>query len=230
MQIDAPSGLIGLWDPSAVSFALTSPGRELVSDLRRHAKDGALFFIDAEDHVSYRIDLLLASTVEEEFVKQLEPRGGSFRLRVPSGSICLGALPASETQSSLTVPAGEYLVVPYTKAEFEPAKYDAEMRQQVGERHWSYRRRIDKIGVIGCVAWVALAAILAIPATRSLWRIAVPLLLLPWLVHFALTKTRRYRQIEQARETIRLSLPDIVLVLRPSTAASELPGGWIMGL
>ncbi len=217
MDIDAPSGVIGLWDEAFVP-------PEQPAFLREAAKEKRLFFVDAGEHVVYRTEVIVDALLPHELASRLEPRLGSFGLYVPSGRLCVNAIP-SKSPTMIDVEPGGYLVTPYGQPEFDGKAFDAEMQRIVGEAEWRHRRRVDDLGAIGCFAWPALTVLLIIPLTRVLWPVLVPLCVLPTLAYWILRRLPRYRAVEAARVAHETSLPHLVFLLRRTEA--DVPGGWV---
>jgi len=230
VEIDAPSGVIGIWDEGEFSPPREPNSRDFITALRRTAQQANVFFIDAEEHIKYRIELIVDTDLPSHLREELEPRFGSFHLRVPTGRIHLAAVPVGQAQVTMSVPAGQYLVTPYARRQFEPRGDEAALQQQVGIPEVRYRNAIDRLGLVGCLGLALLAGVVALPVTRHLWAIATPLLGCPWLVYLLLTKQSRYRRIDENISAREASLPHFALVLRRSAAAAAVPGGWCVGL
>src|SRR5262249_46560477 len=126
-QVDAPSGVIGFWDSASVPPCASGDMRLPAADLRELAKNGELFFIDAEDPVICRIEVVTENELPAAYRDEFEACGGAFRLRLPSGRLRIGSLPPGTNDEEKTVAAGEYLVLPYSRREFEVARYDQKM-------------------------------------------------------------------------------------------------------
>lgn len=226
-QINSASGLIGVWDAS-LPPPMTPEGKEIdVGNLRERATSGNLFFVDAEDEVSYRVQLLVNSEPSPELDEVIEPRG-TFRLQVPSGQICLGELPVKDGYERLPVEAGNYLLRPYTRRIFfDAAKHDLKMMTLVGESEWRYYRRVDKIGAIGCLFILIGLILLAIPFNRQFLLLILWVYSVPYWAYLVLSRLPRYRAVEAIRESYEKQLPHVVLVLQASATAAEIQGGWI---
>src|SRR5688572_15947785 len=95
-EIEAPLGIIGIWDSTLSPPTESEDVRTLVPALRETAKRGDLFFIETEDPVTYRIDVTIGDDVPAGMADEFEPRGGTFRLRVPSGKIQVDSIPSSQ--------------------------------------------------------------------------------------------------------------------------------------
>ena len=227
-EIEAPSGIIGLWDvtltPSSVP---TKEMVRLVTDLRESARKGDLFFLEAEDPVRYRIEVIINNELPSSIADEFEPRGGAFRLRMPSGKMRVASLPPASTGGQIDGSPGEYLVRPYGRRQFDGARYDQAMTKLAGDSDWIFRRRVDNVGAFGCLFLVAGAILLAIPFLRQYWWAILPTFAAPWLTYFLFTKAPRYRRAEKAAASHEQHLPHFVIVLKPSPSATDIPGGWI---
>ena len=230
MKIDAPSGVVGVWDSASYAPPAGEPARGLVAELKRAAEGRNVFFIDAEDPVAYNVEVFVDQEVPPGVAQTCEVRAGSFGLRVPSGRLLLGSIPTSPDAAELTLPAGDYLVTPMARRHFDVQWHDPLMRQLLGESDWRYYKSVMKLGALGGLGWILFAILMAIPATRGLWPIAAPLLILPWLVYFLLIKLPRYRGVQEKQRLHESELPHFALILKKSAAATEVPGGWTPGL
>ena len=230
MTIEAPSGVIGIWDSGSYSPPAGESGRQFLTALKRAAESRDVFFIDAEDAVSYNVEVLVDQEVPPRVAHACEVRAGSFGLRVPSGRLLLGSIPPSVEAAAMTVPPGDYMVTPMPRRHFDVEWHDPLMQELLGQSDWRYYNSVTKLGGFGCLTWVLFAILMALPPTRWLWPVAAPLLVLPWFVYFLLTKLPRYRHVEQQQHLHEAGLPHFALVLRASAAAGDVPGGWTPGL
>ena len=229
VEIDAPFGVIGLWDQKAYTPPAPSASREFIAQLRDSAAEGRLFFIDAEDPVRYRMEVVLDTELPSGFREKFETRSGSFRLDAPNGELGIAAVPVGPV-TQISVPPGSYVVTPYVPKEFDVARHDRDMQQRVGTSNWRFRQQVRALGAWGCASLLLLAVILLIPFTRRSWPISVPLLLFPTGLHFVLSRTSRYRSVEQARVAYETSDPHVILLLGQSPVGAQIPGGWTPGL
>jgi hypothetical protein len=226
-QIEALFGIAGLWDAAAFSPPAESADQDLVSELRSRATAGDLFFLQHEEEMSINIEVFSNGTLPAALAGELEPRGGAFRLRAPSGELLLGSLGAPGERHPIRVPPGDYTVTPYARRAFDPARYDQILSNVVGQSDWRFRSRVNDLGAAGCLFLLLALALVLFPFTRPYWMFSTPLLVTPWVVHLALTELQRYKRAETIREEYERQLPMAVLVLRQSETAASLPGGWL---
>jgi hypothetical protein len=225
-QIKSLSGLIGVWDVS-LAPPMTPEGNELnVADLRERAKKGELFFIDAEDEVSYRIEVMVNAEPPPDLDAAIEPFG-TFRIRIPSGQVCIAGLPQDNSER-LSVGTGDYILRPYTRRVFyDAAKQDEVMRKLVSESELQFERRVNNIGAFGCLLLVIGAVLLAIPFTRQYWFLVLLACAGPYLAYFVISRFPRFKAVEAIRQSYEKQIPDVVFVLQNSPAAADIPGGWV---
>ncbi len=161
--------------------------------------------------------------------KSFEPRGGVFRLRVPSGLAQVNCIPPTKSVMNIDVPAGEYLVRPYARRPFDSALYNQTIRELAGEADWRFHRWVRNIGAFGCLSFVIACILAVIPFTRQFWWAILLFLFSPWLLYFTLIRLPRYKRVEEFGKNYDGQLPHFALVLTASKAAPEIPGGWVGG-
>jgi hypothetical protein len=171
VEIETSSGIIGIWDPSLCQPS-SATGEQLTAELKVRAKAGDIFFVDAEDPVSYRISLHIDEGPPQDVVDAFRVRG-SYRLRVMSGTLRLGPIPAAKSPTEIKIPAGDYVLTALA-AQFDPVRYTLEVKKLIGESDFKYRLVIERYGMLGCLAWVLAAILLAAPGTRVYWKFLSP--------------------------------------------------------
>ena len=226
--VDAPHGVIGLWDEAAFAPP-ASAGRKALPELREAAGRREVFFVEAEDAVSYNVELVVDGEVPPRIATVCARSGGSFGLVAPSGRLRLGGLPATGTAATIEAAPGDYLVTAMPRRPVEGGWLDAVVGEAVGPGDLRYERTVMQLGGLGCVAWMLLAVLLLIPAVRPSWPYLLPALGLPWFVFFALSRMPRCAGIARRRAEIEGALPHVALVLERTPAAREVAGGWASG-
>jgi hypothetical protein len=231
--IESDAGVVALWDESNSPDLGQRRDKEFATAFRQQAKSGKLFFIqsEAEDAVRYHLDVLVDENAANALNEMFEDANGSFRLELPSGALVLrgiGDSKPSQTEPPLRVPPGTYLLNVKARREFDPKEYKARMIQQHGEADTRYFRFVDRIAAGGCLNSLIVGACwLIFPFTRGYWWVGLLLIVTPWLVHFVLRASPRYRRIEKANHAADRQLPHFILLLKRTSAAQEIPGGWI---
>lgn len=216
---------IGIWDESFGDDLPAKHDEAAYCWLKDRARTGDLFFVDSDEaFLQHRIEVLVDENLPETFGPHLAPTGGGFRLNAPTGRLVLGAIPRNGARERIEVEPATYVLTPYGQ-EFDPGLYDAQLRSRVGEANLRFRERVDQIGSVGCLAIVISLVFFAIPATRPWWSWTLPLVLLPLWLHVVGKRLPRYRRVEGEIRRFAREIPSLVLQLRRSAAASELPGG-----
>jgi hypothetical protein len=233
-EIASVAGIVVLCDATNFPDLNDIPDTGFAAALRQPAKRGDLFFIEADDPVRYRLRVLIDGCPEESLQKLYSDAGGSFKLELPSGQLVIAGLGSeakdSNAQPPVSVPPETYLLTVLSMKTRDLQEYKKEMERLLGPRDTAYARAVDRVGLGGCLATLLLAVSLAIPLTRRYWWLTVPVVLLPWFLHFGLRMLPRYRRVEKVRRDFEKELPHFIVVLKRSAAARELPGGWIAGL
>lgn len=224
-EVEAVGGLIGAWDGSRPGPTGEPGDRSGLDIFREQAVRGEIFFVDSEDPVKCTVEVVTSPEMPEHLAREFEPRG-SFRLSLPSGRLCIGAVGDSNS-AGLDLPPGEYVLTPYCRREFDPAAYEARGRELVGAARWQFHRRVDNLGALGCLLAVLAAALLLFRPVRPYAYIVVPVLLAPWALHLLMTRLPSYRQVEKALGIGQSPVPLLVFGLQESAVAREIPGGWI---
>jgi len=226
--VDSPSGFIVIGDAELVPH-----GEKDLSpaELRERAKRGDLFLIDAEDAVKYRMELIPNGDVPPVMANEFVPHGGAFRLRVPSGQVQIGPFPFSST-AQVSVTPGDYLVSTFVRCEFDAALFNERMKQIVGRADWQFHRRIENFGCAGCLSLaIGVGIVLCTPSfPRQYWWVPVLIFGVPALLSYLMKKLPRYKRIQRQYDSYSAEFPDFVILLKPSAAAVDLPGGWVPGI
>lgn len=225
LQIDSESGLVIFRDASVDAPAAREADARRA--LRSGEQDGSWFFIDADDTVSYRVDLHVGeepSGLPEHRFRRL---GGTFLLRIPSGRLAVSGLDSWSdigADATIDVEPGPYALSIFGAEEFDGPAYDREMLAIIGKADWNYRSRVDRIGLAGCLSTIFAAVIFALPVTRDLWPLALAVLAVGWIPFLTLQRLPRYRDIEQRVREYERSLPHYAVQLE-RTDAVDLSGG-----
>jgi hypothetical protein len=237
-EIESAAGIVALWDAVNSPVLGTPRDARFAAAFQEQARIGKFFFIEADDEadptVRYHVQVLVEENPAESLHETHEHAGGSFRLELPSGTLVLcglgdGSKP-SNVQQPVNVTPGTYLLSAMTLRPFDSNKEKKRDEELLGLPDARYARVVEKIALCGCLGTLLLAILLLIPPTRRQWRITIPILLTPWLVHLVLRAMPRYRRIEKARADSARQLPHFILRLKRSSVAPELPGGWIRGV
>ena len=226
LQVDTESGLVVFRDANVA--APSENENDARGLLRSGERDGAWFFLDADDTVHYRIDLFVDEKPSGLPGHRFEHHGGTFLLRLPSGRLAVSGLERWATGrggETVDIEAGAYALSVRGPGRFDGPAYAEEMRDVVGEREWRYRERVDRIGLVGCLSTVLAVALVALPVTRPLWFLPITVLAAGWIPFLVFQLLPRYRDIEQRIRSYERTLPHYAIQLRTTTAADDLVGG-----
>jgi hypothetical protein len=230
-EIEALSGFVTLCDSTL------SPLREPLKaeELEDRARRGELFFIHdnaEEDSCRYRIRVFVENEPSRESIAAFENTGGSFRLDSPSGNLVLsGSQPSAAVKNRFTfaLPPGSYLLQVMIRRPFDSEQDRAHREKMLGVSDARYARFVERTALGGCLTTLFAALLLIIAFWRQYKWTIIATAASPWLLHFVLRSLPRYRRIERACKDAEKQLPSVILHLRLTTAAEELPGGWIRG-
>jgi hypothetical protein len=228
-EVTADSGLVVLHDAELPAPCLMGRAEEIRKVLKSSASDGGWFYLDGEDPVSYRIDLIMDEEPTDLPAHRFQRLGGTFKLRLDSGRLAVSAFEDwSARHGSISVPAGTYALTVRGAGDFDREGYEREYRGLLGDADWRFRERIDRIGIAGCLSAMAAVVLVVLPLTRPLWYLPLAAITLGWGPHLLLRLTRRYRDIDRRIREHERSLPHFVVQLTPSQADAPIDGGYIV--
>ena len=209
--------------------ALPPPGGEprgAGSAFRQAARRGQLFFLEAEDPLRCRIDVHVGGEPDGP-ARDFQPRGGSFRLDLPTGTVAVRAWEEKGAPATLTTEPGAYVVRVFEPPDFDGARHQREMAALVGERDWRFHGRVTWLGAFGCLP--ILTAFGAVLIARWRWPLlyAFPLTLLTVAPHFLLKRTRRYRDVDRRIREHERAKPHWVVTLTRTAEPPAIEGGHV---
>jgi len=199
----------------------------LLKHLEPLARAGRMFFLMDDDPVGYRIELFADEPLPPSFAREFEPAGGAFRLEAHSGSVVVtGWDQAGQPGEAgrLTLSPGAYLVSVSKRRPFDGTRHAEDMSELLGA-DWKFMRKVDSLGLLGCLPMVITALILLAQRWHWLWY-AVPALALSWAPYVVLKRTRRYRVAEGRAAEFERARPHYVLTLTP-THGDAVSGGFL---
>lgn len=229
LAVAAESGLIVFRDATVECPFRSDHQDDQRRALRSREEEGLWFVLDAEDPISYRIDLCVGEEPSGLPEHRFQRVGGAFLLRVQSGRLVASSSEewSDPPEAELEVPPGTYALSVLGPGDFDGKRYDAEYRSVVGDRDYRFRTIIDKLGLCGCLASIIAALTLLIPATREYWMTALVILAIGWLPFLTLQRLPRYRRIEKLISEHEASLPHYVIRLLAVEHPEGLTGGHI---
>ena len=200
--VTTDSGLVVIHDGGA------SPG----------GNDG--FYLQADDPVRWRI-VLTDEGLPPDLEPLMEPTGGSFLLRVPSGALSI------DGAHEVAVPRGSYALRLYARRPFDGRRYDDRMIAALGRRDWQFRKRMDVVGAAGCALPLLLVPLWLIRSWRPWLGYGVIAIVAFWALYLLLQRLPRYRAIESRRRDVESAMPHFVIALAPIANEEGLVGGGI---
>jgi len=227
LVVEAESGLLVFKDGSLECPFQSDGPDERRKTLRDGEQDGRWFYFDIDDPVTYRFDVVVGEGVPPLPEHRFQNLGGTFLLRLDGGrfSAADGNDWSGGENSEIAVMPGSYALTVLGDDQFDRHGYEDEMRGLLGDRDWKYRTRIDRLGLFGCLSTLGAAVLLLIPATRSLWWVAMAALAVGWLPFLLLQLLPRYQNIDRRIKEYEAALPHFVLKLEAITDTKGLSGG-----
>ena len=235
-EVQADSGILLVRDPSSPLPAPAHRDGEIQSALVAEARAGHLFHVVTDDPLRCRLEVYAGETLPSDRQREFERVGGSFLLHVPSGRLSVSGYDRlrSEVAGShapIDVPAGRYLLAFFERRAFDAERHEANMLSLLGRSDWEYSKRIDRLGLIGCL--VAALPVVAgfgtifVPRWRPLLIYVLPLILLAWAPYHVLRLTTRYRAIQRRAQEHEDRQPHYIVVLEKDDGTSALEGGFV---
>lgn len=227
-RVDVSSGR-GLVIVRDESFPLPAAAdlAAFVGALESEARRGRLFFLVTDDPVRYRLDIYAGESLPAAVERGFEDLTGGFLLEAPSGRLVVsGGEVAVAAHEPVTVARGRHLLTVMDRRPFDARRYDEDMVEHVGALEWKLVRRVDRLGLLGCLPMVAAAVTVFLGRWRWLWYV-VPLLVLSWLPYVVLKLTPRYKSIQARVADHERRQPHFVLKLTPTEQGEPLRGGFI---
>ena len=235
-EIESKVGVVAFWDVRYSPNLAERRDEKFATTLKEQAKRGEIFYIqsEGEETVRYRLRVLVEEETAESIHKLYDDTGGSFRMDVPSGELVLCGLGEdamnSNVQPAMQIAPGDYLLNAMTLRTFDLAEFKRRRTELLGPSDADYARKVDNVGMYGCLATLLLGVSLLIPYTRRYWAVTIPVLLAPWLFHMVLRVLPRYRRIQKKDDEFNKQLSHFIIRLKRSASAQELSGGWIRGM
>lgn len=211
---------------------VSDSGRESRAHLKEIAKAGNLFFIDREDPFKMSIQVVVGEVSAGDVPTELyRTVAGNYLLDLPGGMLEVQGLESwisGDAKSPITIQLepGAYSVEALEREDHDLTEYEKYMSKLVGSDDWAFRSRVDRLYLIGCLPTV-IAIVLAIFST---WKVGVYAALTAavlWLPSLILTRSKRYRTVDEQVRLTEKSLPLFILRLRKLKDAEGFIGGYI---
>lgn len=230
VHVQDDHGLAVLRDASIEPPASPAVPKDRVGALRPLARDGHVFFIDGEDPISLRLEILVDQRLPPATAAQYRPVGGTFLLHVPTGVLQVSGYAAWCSQQSpqtLVVSPGAYGLTVHALETRDLTALQAAEAELVGPSGITHRDRVNRLWFLGCLPTLAFILTLMVPPFRRFWPAALLLAGVSWLPHVVLVRGRRYRDIGARLRAYEAALPHYFLQLRPLESPQGLTGGWV---
>jgi hypothetical protein len=227
-RIDVASelALVAVCDPS-VELPSGTDQPQLLRDLEPLTGSSRVFYFVTDDPVRYRIELLAGEQPPASRDRDFEPSGGAFGLEAPTGRIGVygwGRDGVPVLAGSVDTTRGSHTLSILSRRPFDGARHEQDMTALLGD-DWKYMKRVDRLGLVGCLPFVLLGVSLVFKQWRWLWAI-VPLLVVSWLPSLILRWSPRYKALEQRANEHEQRRPHFV-VSAARTDARLLTGGFL---
>jgi hypothetical protein len=234
-SVDAGAGIVVVRDPAGPSP--TPAVREDDDSLLREAtRSGHLFALVSDDPLRCRVDVYASEPVPAEADRDFEPAGGAFLLLTPSRRVVAAAFDplrrqTADTGEPLAVASERSVVQLQQRRPFDGRRHEAEMRTLLGDADWDYTRRVDRLGLAGCLvaALPLAAAFVALVGRRwhGLLLYALPLVLVAWAPFWVMRATARYRAATRRMQEHEDRKPHYIVTIRPADERTQLEGGFV---
>jgi hypothetical protein len=207
-------------------------GRESRAHLKELAKAGNLFFIDREDPFIMSVQIVVGEEPPGKVPTELyRTVAGNYLLDLPNGALEVQGLDswiAGDSESPITIKLepGAYSVEALERDDHDLTEYEKYMSKLVGSDNWAFRNRVDRLYLFGCLPTV-IAIALAIFAPWKLGLYAALTAAVLWLPSLILTRSKRYKTIDEKVSSTEGGLPLFVLRLRKLKDPEGIIGGYI---
>jgi hypothetical protein len=234
-KVDAGAGIIVVRDP-AEPLPAPSVREDDDSALLEAARSGHLFALLSDDPLRCRVDVYAREPVPADADRDFEPAGGAFLLLTPSRRVAAASFDplrsqAADTGEPLAVPSERCVVQLRQRRPFDARRHEAEMRTLLGDADWAYTRRVDRLGLAGCLVAVLplAAAFVALVGRRwhGLLLYALPLVLVAWAPFWVMRATARYRAGTRRMKEHEERKPHYIVTVRPADERTQLEGGFV---
>jgi len=207
-------------------------GEESRAHLKEIAKVGDLFFIDREDPFKMSVQVVVGDKPPHEVPTELyRTVAGNYLLSLPSGALEVQGLdswiagnPAST--EPVQVEPGAYSVEALELESHDLTEYEGYMAEMLGSDNWAFRDRVDRLYFLGCLPTV-MAVALAIFSTWKLGLYAGLAAAALWLPYLILSRSKRYKVINEKVRSTESDLPLFILRLRKLKDSEGIIGGYI---
>jgi hypothetical protein len=227
VNVDTASGLAVLADSG---LPLTPPALALPAFkqyFRGLADQKKLFYLDGEDPSIFRLLICVDENLSDLPKHRFNQLSGAFALPVPSGRLSVSTQAQPENATELQVAPGTYSVsvLGVAPGEIDAAAFQAEQFKLLGEKDRRFRRWVDWLGLVGIVPFGAALIVIMVYRFSLVSVVAAAIGLASVLPRVLISRTPRYREIEQRLHEHETSFPNFVLDLRRVDSVAGVVGG-----
>jgi len=207
-------------------------GKESRAHLKELAKAGHLFFIDREDPFKMSIQVIIGDEPSGEVPIELyRTVAGNYLLDLPNGALEVQGLDSwiggnTDSRTTIQLEPGAYSVEALEHEHHDLTEHEKYMSKLVGPDDWAFRNRVDRLYLFGCLPTV-IAIALAVFATWKLGLYAALIAAVLWLPSLILTRSKRYKSIEEKVSSTEGGLPLFIVHLRKLKYPEGMIGGYI---
>lgn len=204
---------------------------DIESILPKEAKEGRLFYYDAEDPIEENLlfELVTAFPSEQGYDHRYTLEGGNYLLEVPSGRITISGLTdwacPEKPVHDFYVEPGTYVIQPFCGNDFATTSHDEEMSRLVGEEEYRYYKKVSNLSCLGCLPTLAAFAVAFFSIKYAVYVLGIAAVC--WLPHAIGRLSKRYRGLERKIEEYESEFPLFVFVLSRIQDSKGLVGGFI---
>lgn len=206
--------------------------RESRARLKEIAKLGDLFFIDREDPFKISVQVVVGEKPPGDVPTELyRTVAGNYLLNLPSGTLHVQGLDSwiagnPESTKPIQLERGAYSVEALELESHDLGEYEKHMSKLVGSDNWTFRNRVDRLYLLGCLPTVV-AVVLAVFSTLKLGLYAGLTAAVLWLPYLVLSRSKRYRTINEKVSSAESDLPLFILRLRKLKDTEGIIGGYV---
>jgi hypothetical protein len=226
ITVASEMAIVALCDPS-VALPSGTDQDALLRELEPLARAGRVFYLVTDDPVRYVVELLANEEPPAEISREFEPRGGTFGLTAPTGTLALHGWTKEgipEAAGAVQARPGLQALSVLARRPFDGARHDEEMTALLGGE-WTHVQRVDRLGLAGCLPLLLVAFSLFTRKWHWLW-FMLPLLVASWAPHVVLRLARRYQTAARRVSEHEKARPHYVLSVMPADREG-LAGGFV---
>lgn len=197
---------------------------------RSKAKEHRFLCFTTDDEYTYDIGLQFEPSDDSEVIEHFETSGGYMGVSIVSGKLIVttsNQWQKEEAIQQFSVEPGEYMVEFKYNNEFEYDEYLNHISELAGSEDVAYSEWVDKLGRWAWLPTLIFIFGLLFTNFREIWYYALLVVLVSWLPYALLTKTSRYKRVEQVKVQYSQQHPNQLIVFHRLPDGQSLPGGYV---